>query len=730
MKKIGKLWIGEGILQTELPRFCAHYEGGKILIADEALAELYAEELAKLLGADLLLIPGGEKAKTLEGASALLEELFKRGVERGTLVLALGGGATTDLVAFVASIYMRGLPLILLPTTLLAMVDAAIGGKTAVDTSFGKNLIGSFYEPDAIFADLNTLKTLSEKDRLNGQSEIIKMGLIYDRTILDDADPIEKAAAAKMEIVSLDPHDHGLRHILNFGHTIGHALEAVSEYEMAHGEAVALGCLAESHLSMRLGYLSERDFDRIQSLHGPLKLPQGYTRTKFLAALAHDKKKRSGQNRFVLIDQIGHAMSFDGAYCRAISAEELAPTLDWMENRPIQIPGSKSYTNRALILAALTKGAVELKNPLYCDDTEAMIDCLRSLGLQIETLSDRIIVHDDISCIENRLHRLFARDSGTTLRFMLALLCIVPGTKILGGNRRLLERPIEELIDALRRLGAEIEWCEEGLKICSSTLRGGSVSLRGDVSSQFVSALLMIAPLLPEGLTVQLTTAPISKPYIDMTLESMRSFGVFTHGNYTIAPQSYQKNELLIEGDYSSAAYFFAIAVLTKTAVTIENLNPDSLQADRKFLTLLEQMGNRVHYGKNRVTLEGMGPKPLDVAMEDCPDQVMTMAVLAAFANGSTTITGIQSLRGKESDRVEALRDELGKMGIQTEETQNSLTIHGAVPRAAKINTYNDHRIAMAFAVAKMKLPQLEICDPEVVKKTFPTFWETLGSLA
>lgn len=656
----------------------------------------------------------------------MIDKLFKLGADRNTTLIALGGGATTDLVGFVASIYMRGLALILVPTTLLAIVDASIGGKTAIDTPFGKNLIGTFYEPKAIFVDLDTLKTLPEKERFNGLAEITKMALIYDPSIMGD---IEKAIEAKMKIVAQDPLDQGLRRILNFGHTIGHALEAVSDYEMAHGEAVVLGCLAESHLSMRLGYLSEGDFDQIQALYPPLKLPQGYTRTKFLQALSHDKKKASGAIRFVLIDRIGHALPFDGAYCRAVSLSELEPTLDWMENRPLRIPGSKSYTNRALIMAAMTKGSVHLKNPLYCDDTEAMIGCLRALGIEIETKVHEIIVHGDIGQIENKTHHLFADDSGTTLRFMLALSCIVPGVKILRGNPRLMERPIQDLVEALRELGAEIEVDADGIKISSSTLTGSSVNLKGDISSQFCSALLMIAPLLPNGLTIHLTTPLISKSYIDMTLSCMREWGITIHSVYSIPPQSYQKKEYLIEGDFSSAAYFFAIAVLTKSTITLENLNPNSAQADRQFLSILEKMGNRVTYGENQITIQGRQLHPLDVDMEECPDQVMTMAVLAAFANGTSRISGVRSLRVKETERVIALKNELGKMGIQTEDTHDSLTIYGGTPKPGPIDTYNDHRMAMSFAVAQMHLPEIEIRQPDVVKKTFPTFWQVLGSL-
>lgn len=400
----------------------------------------------------------------------------------------------------------------------------------------------------------------------------------------------------------------------------------------------------------------------------------------------------------------------------------------------LKMPGSKSYTNRALILAALTKGSVTLKNPLYSDDTETMISCLKTLGLKIEREADQITVHNDISCIEDKNYELFARDSGTTVRFMLALLCIVPGVKTLQGSKRLNERPIRDLVDALRELGAVIEYCEKDgqlpIKILSSSLPHNSLHLKGDMSSQFCSALLLISPRLPKGLTIHPTSPLISKPYIDMTLHCMKEWGVNVTGNYFIPEgQKYQKKEYVIEGDDSSAGYFFAIAALTGSTIILENLNPASKQADRKFLNILENMGNFVCYEKNGIRFEGKQILAVDVDMEDCPDQVMTLAVLAAFAKGVTKISGVRSLRVKETERVLALKKELGKMNIRVEDTQDTLTIYGGSPRAAQIDTYNDHRIAMAFAVAGLRLPGMVIRHPEVVNKTFPNFWEVLKRL-
>lgn len=414
------------------------------------------------------------------------------------------------------------------------------------------------------------------------------------------------------------------------------------------------------------------------------------------------------------------------------------PTLQKPVNARVEIPGSKSYTNRALIMAALTKGPVTLCNPLYSQDTEAMIDCLRKLGVRIETTPDQLVVFDDVSAIDNQHYELFAKDSGTTLRFLLALACLTPGTKVIRGNAGLNERPIQDLVDSLRLLGAKIDYLEkEGhspLKISSSSLSSGSsVKINSAVSSQYLSALLMIAPLL-NGLDIYLEESLISKPYIEMTIDAMAQWGVnvarVKEGIYHIPKgQHYVKKEAVIEGDFSSAGYFFAIGALTQSTITLKNLNFSSIQADRHFLTILERMGNEINTNQDGITIKGKQIIPLNLEMEDCPDQVQTMAVLAAFAKGVTKIKGVRSLRVKETERVKALRNELAKMGIKTEETHDTLTIYGGNPKGATIETYGDHRMAMAFAVAGTQILGVKIRNPEVVNKTFPTFWGILNSI-
>lgn len=307
---------------------------GAIVIADENIAASHGAALQKTLEGELIAIRA-EKSRAAK--EALEDALFKRKARRETLLVALGGGVLTDLVAFTASTYMRGVPLVLIPTTLLGMVDAAIGGKTGIDTPYGKNLIGTFYLPKAIFIEVAFLKTLSEAELKNGLSEILKYGLIEDAKIWQGAAHWKKELPAlirasiqcKCKVVEADFEEKtGLRRILNFGHTVAHALELLSHYQMPHGEAVALGCMAESYVSHRLGYLPKRDLDEIVSLYRNL----GYSFPKhdpqaFLKAIAMDKK---GKDRFVLIDRIGHAIPFDGEYCRAVPRSEIEQMIAWM----------------------------------------------------------------------------------------------------------------------------------------------------------------------------------------------------------------------------------------------------------------------------------------------------------------------------------------------------------------------------------------------------------------
>lgn len=307
-----------------------------VILADAHIFSTHGAFLQSFLGCELLPVP---PQKTREAKQALEDTLLKRQFGKDSLFIALGGGTTTDLVGFLASTYMRGVRLIFVPTTLLAMVDAAIGGKTAVDTPFGKNLIGTFYLPEAIFIHTPFLQTLPDLEKQNGRSEILKYGLIAHPILWHQWDGpleflIEQSIETKLKIVREDlREERGLRHILNFGHTVGHALELLSQFQMPHGKAVALGCMAESMLSHLFGLLSATDLQQILQLYRKL----GYTFEPFdpkalLNAMTFDKKTRDGQPRFALIDRIGHAAPFEGNYCTSVPLPTLQTMIDWMNH--------------------------------------------------------------------------------------------------------------------------------------------------------------------------------------------------------------------------------------------------------------------------------------------------------------------------------------------------------------------------------------------------------------
>ncbi|MBI2314917.1 3-phosphoshikimate 1-carboxyvinyltransferase [Candidatus Daviesbacteria bacterium] len=414
-------------------------------------------------------------------------------------------------------------------------------------------------------------------------------------------------------------------------------------------------------------------------------------------------------------------------------------------NASVEIPGSKSYTNRALFIASLVGPPVKILKPLISDDTKAMIRCLEILGVKISFKNNCLEVLGNLQNIPNHIYHLNAGLSGTTLRFLLALSTVIPGTKILFGEEGLNKRPIEELVSALRQLGAKIEYLEKAgyppIKILPTKLKPGIITIKGSISSQYVSALLMIAPLVGR-VTINIQGKQISTPYIDMTIDIMKYFGIEIVNNqykkYQVKSlKKYSSKKYLVEGDLSSAAYFLAIAALTKSKITVKNINPSSKQADMKFVQILKELGNEVNFllrnkisfDKNQITITGKEVKPVNVDMADCPDQIQTMAVLAAFTKGITKIYGISSLRIKETDRVFALKTELKKMNIKTKVTKNTLTIFGGNPKPASIDTYGDHRMAMSFAVAGAKLPGMKINNSEVVSKTFPDFWKKLNSI-
>jgi len=398
-------------------------------------------------------------------------------------------------------------------------------------------------------------------------------------------------------------------------------------------------------------------------------------------------------------------------------------------NATVSVPGSKSLTNRALVMAALSGQETILKNILLSDDTEVMINALRQLGVGIKQQGNELIVSGGLPS-EPRDATFDLNQSGTSIRFLLAVCCLVPGVQTLTGKSSLLSRPIEPLVSALRQLGANIEVNKGELAVLSSTLRGEVVDLDASLSSQFLTALMLIAPIV--GLEINITGKLASESYIDITKKLLNDFEVEvnrTNNRVVIPKQTYVKDSYEIEADASAACYFWALAALTEGDVEVIGLDRDSLQGDVHLLDILELYGANVEQTAKGIRVTGRGVlKPVNVDMSNCPDQIQTIAVLAAFASGASKIAGIETLRHKETDRLAATITELAKIGIQASANNGVLSVTGGHPKAAEIDTYDDHRTAMSFALAGTKIEGMRINDPQVVNKTFPEFWEALKS--
>ncbi len=408
----------------------------------------------------------------------------------------------------------------------------------------------------------------------------------------------------------------------------------------------------------------------------------------------------------------------------------------------VSAPPSKSYTHRAVILASLAAGESLIENPLLSDDTLYTIDACRSLGTDIELKGNRLTITGtggQIKVAPGR-ERIFAGDSGSTIRLVAPLAALAPTKVVLDGDSRLRQRPIGDLLSALESLGARARSLENNgyppVEIQGGKLTGGEVTVSGGVSSQHISALLMIAPYTGNGLRIKVANELRSKPYIDITIDVMRDFGVeAVNRNYkeflVKGGQRYQGQHYRIEGDYSSAAYFLAAGAIGGKPVTVKNLKTNSVQGDKYLLNILSQMGCSVEYQKDVVTVSRRDEiKGVTIDMGDYPDLVQTVAVVAAYARGKTEITNIGHLRFKETDRLSDTAAELGKMGIKVEVTDNAMVVYGGKPWGAEFEAHNDHRMAMSLSIAALFAESDSVINgAEAVTKSYPRFFTDLESL-
>jgi len=409
----------------------------------------------------------------------------------------------------------------------------------------------------------------------------------------------------------------------------------------------------------------------------------------------------------------------------------------------ITVPGSKSLTQRALIAAALAEGVSTLVGPLASEDTEYTSAALRAMGIAVEASGRQWVIHGKGGRIAAPMEPIFLGNNGTATRFLTSVAALGSGNFTIAGGPRMAERPIQPLMEALRGWGVQIRSVANTgcppLVIEAKGIQGGRTLLPEGKSSQYLSSLLLVAPYAAQAASLEVSGEVLSKPYVTMTMAVMEAFGVTVQANealnHFVIPQgAYRARTYQIEGDASSASYFWAAAAVTGGRVTVTNVPEPSLQGDAVLVSMLAQMGCRVEKAAAGITV--IGPtqlKAIEVDMANCPDVAPTLAVVAAFAEGTTVIKNIAHLRIKECDRLHVMATELAKLGVKTKELPDTLIIEGDPKRThftgAAIDTHDDHRIAMCFAVAGLVVSGVTIEDDGCVAKSFPDFWETFALL-
>ncbi|OGK19039.1 3-phosphoshikimate 1-carboxyvinyltransferase [Candidatus Roizmanbacteria bacterium RIFCSPHIGHO2_01_FULL_39_8] len=406
----------------------------------------------------------------------------------------------------------------------------------------------------------------------------------------------------------------------------------------------------------------------------------------------------------------------------------------------IRIPPSKSLTHRYFILATLAEGLSVIKNPLFSDDTYHTLQGLKNLGVRVKVEKNQVKIIGFGRNIKSHGLPIFLGDSGTSARLLVGLAALSPTPVIIDGSTRLKQRPFADLFHALTSQRVHILYREKKgqlpIEIWSDSLKGGTISISGSVSSQFISSLLMISPFARKNTRIKITDDLKSKPYVDLTIDAMKKFGVSVKNNayksFVIqSSQKYKGISLSVEGDYSSASYFIALSFLSGREIVIRNLNSDSKQADHTILDAIKKLGGRAHFSKGNLTIKRSGViKSGVIDISDCPDIALTLGVIGLFTENHLILTGTKRLKDKESDRGEVLVQNLKKLGARVKKDEDTITIWKSKLHGGEIDTYNDHRVAMSFGILAKIIPGIKIKNPEVVSKSYPDFFRDLQSVS
>ncbi len=406
----------------------------------------------------------------------------------------------------------------------------------------------------------------------------------------------------------------------------------------------------------------------------------------------------------------------------------------------VSVPGSKSLTHRFLIASALSDGMCSIENALLSEDTVLTMKALGQMGIRIEEKNDnRLVIFGTKGDLRPSTKSIYLGNSGTSIRLLTAISALGKDTVTLLGNDRMAQRPIQALIDALGQIGVQARSAHSNgcppVEVNGKNLSGTTVTISCRESSQYLTGLLLMAPCTEGGLKIGVTEGPVSRPYVDMTIDVMSKFGIAVDrqgydGFQVAGKQAFRSGTYEVEADASQAGYFWAAAAICQTAVKVKGVSQNSCQGDVNFSKVLESMGCTIKNEPDGITVAGGDRlRAVQIDMGDMPDVVPTLAVVAAFAEGTTVIKNVSHLKSKESDRLTSVVNELLKMGITARCTDDELMVAGGQPRGAEIETYGDHRIAMSFAVAGLAAPGTIIRDEHCVEKSFPNYWQVFEGM-
>ena len=757
--------------------------GTVLIITDTNVAPLYLNDAILSvescgLTCDSYTIPFGEESKSFKNYIKIIEYASLISLTRADGIVALGGGMVGDIAGFVAATYMRGINFYQVPTTLLAAVDSSVGGKSAINTSFGKNLVGAFHKAKFVLQDTALLASEDDYVLMDGYAEIIKTACISRSDDLfkklesgdfDIQEIIDDCVAVKTYYVEKDENDSGIRHMLNYGHTLAHALEKLCSYQIGHGHAVAKGIAFTASLSYDLGWCSIDCRDRI---HASLEkfgydLSLDFPASDIANAMAGDKKRAGDGIKFVVssdigqsdiklisLAQLGEILAAYNEICPGSTAISHRGAPLFAPTRAVSAPPSKSYLHREIIAAMLSGSDLCLDAKELSDDIIATYEAFKQISAH-GCCTNPVCTEPNGDFTENSpMVSIDCKESGSTLRFLLPVVTALGLDAEFTLSGSLKGRPIEQLITQLENHGSKIIKDDAGNISVTYTsgyrgLSSGEFTFTNPESSQYISGLLFALPILDGDSTIDVYGKFESSAYAMITLDVLEKHGIKieythekSHWSFKICGnQRYRFKLIPPEGDWSNAAFLLALGALGKTPLRIQNLPLPSKQGDARILDLLEGFGITVNryadiLDENSGTVDVFPCRKLtaipNIDASEFPDLVPIISLVASISNGTTVIYNAKRLRYKESDRLSSTCSVLKSLSANITETEDKLIIVGTkeLHGAYEGDGYGDHRIIMMLAASSLVTAgTVKIHEASAASKSFPNFFEVLHKL-